>query len=370
MQTGFGMDEMINTTDTNRPRCPHGVRALLWSLAILGLWGCGGEPNTEPSAGDNNTRSSLDRVAPVDSAPEDIEAELREKLGANQKALFKQKDGQIYAAGLVDSGVKDLAPLQGLKLEILQISRLPIADLSPLEGMPLEFLEAAVTNVKDLSPLEGMPLKFLDLKHTRVEDLSPLKGMPLRELYLEETRMTDLSPLRGMPLQKLYLSKTPVRDLSPLARMNLQELNLVDTKVESIEGLKTAGLGTLWLNETEVKSLAPLRGKRMVSLDVTDTPISDLSPLKDVPSLKRLNIIGTKVADLTPLAGLSLERLLFTPQNITAGNRSRPQHAIAAGTRYDLPRAETNDPGRILASIRPGRVPLQAVEPLTHTDSR
>ncbi len=294
--------------------------AVLSVAVLLNLLGCGGEPKTQSPADSKNTRSSLDRVAPVESGPEDIESELREKLGANAKAEFKQKDGRITAASLSDSGVKDLAPLKGLKLEILQITGLPIADLSALEGMPLEYLNAAITNVKDLSPLKGMPLKILDLRHTRVEDLSPLQGMTsLEQLFLEETRVKDLRPLKGLELQKLYLSKSPVRDLSPLAGMNLQELNLVGTEVASIEGLKNTGLGTLWLVKTQVKSLEPLRGKTMVSLDVSDTPVSDLSPLKDVPALQRLNIIDTKVKDLTPLAGLSLTRLLFTPQNITQG---------------------------------------------------
>ena len=36
-------------------------------------------------------------------------------------------------------------------------------------------------------------------------------------------------------------------------------------------------------------------------------------------SLQRLNIAGTAVTDLTPLAGLPLTRLILTPSRITTG---------------------------------------------------
>ena len=44
----------------------------------------------------------------------------------------------------------------------------------------------------------------------------------------------------------------------------------------------------------------------------------DLARLKGMP-LKRLNIAGTKVTDLTPLKNLKLTRLIFTPNRIRQG---------------------------------------------------
>jgi hypothetical protein len=35
--------------------------------------------------------------------------------------------------------------------------------------------------------------------------------------------------------------------------------------------------------------------------------------------LQRLNIAGSKVTDVSPIAGLPLTRLILTPQNISAG---------------------------------------------------
>jgi hypothetical protein len=55
-----------------------------------------------------------------------------------------------------------------------------------LRNTPLEQLQLAnCRNVKDVAPLLGLPLRELDLSRTAVTDLTPLAGLPLRELNLE-----------------------------------------------------------------------------------------------------------------------------------------------------------------------------------------
>lgn len=165
----------------------------------------------------------------------------------------------------------------------------------------------------------GGEIVAMDLRGTAVVDLSPLAGLPLRQLFLEETGVTDLSPLAGMPFEQLYLSNTPVTDLAPLSGMTIKELNLVGTPLENLEGLKDIDVETLWIPQTKVTDLSPLAGRPLVSLDIQDTPVSNLTPLAGNSSLRRLHIGGTAVSDLTPLTGLHLERLVFSPENITSG---------------------------------------------------
>jgi hypothetical protein len=165
----------------------------------------------------------------------------------------------------------------------------------------------------------GGKIVSMDLRGTGITDLAPLRGLPLRELYLEETVVGDIAPLEGMPLEKLYLSRTQVANLSPLEGMQLEELNLVGAPVEDLSPLARVELGTLWLAETRVRDLTPLSGKEFVSLDVQDTDVADLAPLATCRSLQRLNIAGTPVTDVTPLAGLQLERLILTPDRIKSG---------------------------------------------------
>jgi hypothetical protein len=73
----------------------------------------------------------------------------------------------------------------------------------------------------------------------------------------------------------------------------------------------------------------------LVSLTLHRTRVTDLSPLSG-SSLQRLHIAETPVHDLTPLKGLPLTRLVFTPANIKTGMeiaRELPVREI--GTRFD-----------------------------------
>jgi Leucine-rich repeat (LRR) protein len=101
--------------------------------------------------------------------------------------------------------------------------------------------------------------------------------------------------------------------------MTLEELNLVGTQVSDLDPLASVEIGTLWLRDTPMSDLAGLAGKSLVSLDVEGTSVRDLKPLAGMSSLRRLNIARTAVADLTPLSGLQLERLIFTPSKIERG---------------------------------------------------
>jgi len=173
--------------------------------------------------------------------------------------------------------------------------------------------------VTDLSPLQGLPFGALDLKGLEVSDLAPLKGMPLILLGLEDTRVADLKPLAGLKLEKLYLNNTDVADLKPLKGMPLSELMLVGTRVKDLRPLRGVPVQMLWLNNTPVTDISPIATCPLVSLTLEGTGVSDLRPLSKMSGLRRLHIGRTKVTDLTPLKGLGLTRLIFTPDNIRAG---------------------------------------------------
>jgi hypothetical protein len=107
--------------------------------------------------------------------------------------------------------MSELAPLQGMKLAVLDCGWSPlVVDLSALKGMPLTYLNIGDTGVADLSPLQGMNLNELRCGDTAVSDLSSLIGMNLASLNCDRTQVSDLSPLRGMKLRYLYCQNTPV----------------------------------------------------------------------------------------------------------------------------------------------------------------
>ena len=188
-----------------------------------------------------------------------------------------------------------------------------------IDGGKVIGMELSGTGVTDLSSLEGMGLRGLDLRGSGIEDISLLKGLPLEELYLEDTEVADLEPLRGMKLKKLYLNNTRVKDLDPLKGMPLIMLNLFGTEVEDLEPLRGMPLQYLWLNETPVSKIEPIAGCPLVSLTLHRTGVKNIGPVAKIPTLQRIHIGETPIIDLTPIEGMKLQRLIFTPDRITRG---------------------------------------------------
>lgn len=174
-------------------------------------------------------------------------------------------------------------------------------------------------NITDLTPLKGIPFAALDLKGLQVSDLSPLKEMPLSVLGLEVTAVTDLKDLSGLRLSKLYLNGTAVSDLKPLSGMPITELMFVETYVKDLTPLRGMPLQQVWLSDTPVEDVSPLAESPVIYLTLDGTNVSDLRPLSKMSTLQRLHIGGTRVSDVTPLKGLHLERLVFTPKSIKTG---------------------------------------------------
>jgi Leucine-rich repeat (LRR) protein len=120
----------------------------------------------------------------------------------------------------------------------------------------------------------------------------PSAGAAVTDLdFSDNNNLKDISPLRVLKtLRSLDCSHTQLDNLTPLKDMNsLEKLTLIGTKVSDLSPLRA------------------LPGLR--SLDCTGTPVSDLAPLKEMKTLETLSLIDTKVADLTSLRGLPLKEI-------------------------------------------------------------
>lgn len=329
--------------------------ACTYLLAALSLLAAGCGASTETSAQREPTAEKSAPAAPEETlatapalpdvnrmTPTELNRRLLEKNpGYAGDGVIESEEGVITIVGLRGKAIRDISPLTGLPLKIVEFLECDVRDLAPLQGMPLQMLHLLKTRVSDLSPLRGMPLKTLDVTQTSVRDLSPLAGMPLQELYLEDTQVGDLAPLEGMPLRILWLNNTQVTDLSPLRGMPLEQLNLVGTQVRDLSVVATLPLQTLWLRGAPADEFTPLQGSYLQSLDVQDTAFDndDLKSLATLPML-RLNIAGTKVTDVRPLANFKLTRLIFTPQNIEQGMdvvRAMGPHLQELDVQFDGP---------------------------------
>jgi len=224
------------------------------------------------------------KIAPVANAtdsgskPRLTSAELRRRLGTDERATFRRVGSDIVEAGLAGAGVTSIDALRGL----------------PLRKLDLGFCAA----IDNLSALEGMSLNTLILEGTSVADLTPIAGMPLEVLYLQDTPVTDLSVVHDMRLRQLNLKGVNISDVAPFAGMPLS---------------------ILWMPQTKVRDIGPLTTLSLESLDVQDTPVQDLTPLSHMTSLQRLNIAGSEVTDIRPITGLRLQRIILSPERITDG---------------------------------------------------
>ncbi len=127
--------------------------------------------------------------------------------------------------------LNDISALKGINLRRLVIRHSSIKDLSALQGMPLEVLDISFSPVSDISPLQNMPLRRLILRGTAITTLESLKGMPLERLDVSFTKVKKIDVLAGMPLKSLNIRKTGVEELTPLLQTQIEEL-MIDFDIE------------------------------------------------------------------------------------------------------------------------------------------
>ena len=173
--------------------------------------------------------------------------------------------------------------------------------------------------LRDLSPLRGLLLQGLDLSGNPVRELRHLKGMPLRNLFLENTRVENLRDLSDAKLVELRLNNSPVQSLKGLEGQPLENLYAVGTRITEVSSLRSSNLRQLWLSESPVSDVSGLSGLPLISLTLHRTLVEDVLFVRQLPVLQRLHIGETLIEDLTPLAGVNLTRLVFTPSRIKRG---------------------------------------------------
>jgi hypothetical protein len=84
-------------------------------------------------------------------------------------------------------GISDLLPLEGMPLEYLNLTDVRgvggLERVSSLKALRVLILDG--TGVTDLRPLRGLRLETISLLRTAVSDVTPLQGMPLKVLRLD-----------------------------------------------------------------------------------------------------------------------------------------------------------------------------------------
>ena len=218
-----------------------------------------------------------------------------------------------------DGQVPDIAPFRDPALRAAVEAALGKAPGAPIAAAELTALTtlAAPWNagVRDLAGLELVGnLEVLRLAGNEVEDLSPLAALGrLREAGLGWNRVSDLAPLAGLAaLRHLDARANPLSDLEPLAQLPQLESLYVGGTAHRISGSARtlARLTNLTYLHADGVGLADLSflaaSPRLQWLAAPNNPIPDLAPLRELSGLRSVDVEGTMVDDLTPLAGLDL----------------------------------------------------------------
>lgn len=239
------------------------------------------------------------------------------------------------------TGASDLEPLRGLRRVCsLDISNTAISDLSPIAHLStlttLNVSKSSVTRLDAVRELVG--LDSLYASKTAVDDLGPLRGHArLETVHLDDTRVREISALASCP-RLADVSLSDVNDLRPLGECvrltqvfsrrgavadlelartlpALAWLSVSDCAVSSLEPLAgSTALRRLGLVRTLVADLSPIVELQLESLAVPQTRVRSVAPLARMTSLRKLYLWGSLVEDLSPLAELeSLEELWIRP---------------------------------------------------------
>ena len=105
-----------------------------------------------------------------------------------------------------------------------------------------------------------------------------------------------------MPLEWLRVTDSPVASCRPLAGMNtLRDLAIGGTRVTDLTPLAGLPIEVLQANKLQLRSLEALRGMPLKQLFLFDAGNVDLSPLAGSP-VDHLHLGGAKISDFAPLA--------------------------------------------------------------------
>jgi len=236
--------------------------------------------------------------------------------------------------------------------DFLQLCQSGDASATQQETIQAIMLSLATTSCTNAAQrLKASP--ELNLDGLMLRDLTPLAQLSnLTSLSLKGNRLSDLSPLRELTgLKLLEIEGSQVGTTAPLAALEQQGLRILGTRRQLGNSQDTAflrlcqdqgvsagalttikailyktqssdcatanerllSLSQLTLNEQQISDVTPLAGlQQLTALDLSgNTQLVDAAPLSGLERLKTLNIAGTKVTDLSPLAGLKANGLVI-----------------------------------------------------------
>ena len=289
---------------------------------------------------------------------ENLRAEIEIALGkARGASISRAEMASLTSLEAPNSDIRDLTGLEfATGLTSLNLSENIIPDLTPLSGLTnLTTLILSYNSISDITPLSGLTnLTTLILSYNTITDISPLSGLTnLTLLILSSNLFSDISPLSGLTdLTSLNLSYNSISDITPLSSLtnltflslydgtmigdrsvlsrlfNLSKADIPDANLRAaikiamgkasdapITDFEMTFLSELEVPNSNIRDLNGLElatsltilnlGTEFVSGEgyVNSNYISDFSPLSGLTNLRRLDLGGNSISDLSALSG-------------------------------------------------------------------
>ncbi len=254
-----------------------------------------------------------------------------DQQGWSMDRITQLPDGS-FKLNLGGLNITDLSMLRSANVSELDLNNTGIDNLEAIRGLSLRKLILNGTSVSDLSPLKGMPLIDLSIWSTRVTDLGPLEGMALESLTADHNHLKSIEPIRGMPLKFLAFFPYPVPDYSVISTLtNLNMLSLpsqacgIDfaklTKLEQVAHPRFHPQTWGWMPARDFIRLSDLSDKawKKFSKKLSTMDAENLTPDRLTVLTENnfdLDLRGTKVTKLKPLAGMPIHRLYLDTNHV------------------------------------------------------
>lgn len=228
-----------------------------------------------------------------------LEAAVREALGVETEEELNQQDWERLTG--LDASGRGIENLSGLE-QAVNLTELNLADN--------RLTDEAVPVLTQLKKLQK-----LDISNNQIQSLSGFDVLTaLTELDVSGNDLTSLVPIKTLEgIQTLYAENNC---LDVTASPNKEILALIPsvqaaqqrTASAAAVSIQDAGLAAAIRDELGLASSVTITQshlEKLTELDAFDRSISSLAGLEKAVNLKRINLSGNWISDLTPLKSLS-----------------------------------------------------------------
>lgn len=222
----------------------------------------------------------------------------------------------LKKVNLDNNTIRDISIFENTPhLEELSLMHNAVEDITPLAGCSkLRHLALGYNNIASIETAFSFPiLQYLDVQHNAVASISGIEKLKeLTQLNASYNKLTDISMLAtSTNLMHLDVASNQITDLSALAGLNgLMHLYFSYNQVTEIPTWSSESmLVTIDGSHNLITTLEPLAGLPILNNVLMDynEEIESVDCLVTCHALVKVNVYGTKVKDVSALAGTDPE---------------------------------------------------------------